>query len=314
MKINYIAALDPLTHSGGGEAIVQELIKSGEKRGHQFKITSLYPNHNKQFEEADLYFLTDVFNTPQKLRKFSVPFLNEIIQKKPYIHMDNAYVDSCNLDYLPCNGEHGKVCPHKNMLRLKRNIRARDFSNKCFQENQIVKDLYHNSIFNIFLSPLHRSKISNMLGLKEEEGFILKPLIDAERFKNKHQARDIENIFIGAIGEAKGVETLRKNYADKDLKLIGHIVNNKPLGFGDHLGFVPYSEIPDFLNRSKNFVFLPRWPEPQGRVVIEAALCGCNIIDNNNVGATSFDFDISQFENFKNASTEFWEKIESITK
>jgi hypothetical protein len=66
------------------------------------------------------------------------------------------------------------------------------------------------------------------------------------------------------------------------------------------------------MNRAKNFVFLPRWPEPQGRVVIEAALCGCNLITNDHVGATSFPFDISDSSNFQNATEEFWEAIEGL--
>jgi hypothetical protein len=65
------------------------------------------------------------------------------------------------------------------------------------------------------------------------------------------------------------------------------------------------------MNRAKNFVFLPRWPEPQGRVVVEAALSGCNLIVNENVGALSFPFDISNPENIRNAEELFWEELES---
>jgi glycosyltransferase involved in cell wall biosynthesis len=66
------------------------------------------------------------------------------------------------------------------------------------------------------------------------------------------------------------------------------------------------------MNRAKHFVFLPRWPEPQGRVVIEAALCGCELVTNQNVGATSFPFDIRNPANFAQASNEFWDAIEQL--
>ena len=66
------------------------------------------------------------------------------------------------------------------------------------------------------------------------------------------------------------------------------------------------------MNRAKNFVFLPRWPEPQGRVVVEAAMCGCNLITNQNVGATSFPFDLANPANFAGAEDEFWSAIEQI--
>jgi glycosyltransferase involved in cell wall biosynthesis len=84
------------------------------------------------------------------------------------------------------------------------------------------------------------------------------------------------------------------------------------LDFGRHPGYVPYDRIPEYMNRAKNFVFLPRWPEPQGRVVVEAALCGCNLITNENVGATSFPFDIGRSENFQNATGEFWDAVEHL--
>jgi hypothetical protein len=67
------------------------------------------------------------------------------------------------------------------------------------------------------------------------------------------------------------------------------------------------------MNRAKHFVFLPRWPEPQGRVVTEAALCGCQLITNQNVGATSFPFDIANPANFAGANDEFWDAIEKIS-
>ncbi|MEI8631928.1 hypothetical protein P4S72_07170 [Vibrio sp. PP-XX7] len=45
---------------------------------------------------------------------------------------------------------------------------------------------------------------------------------------------------------------------------------------------------------------------------MEAALCGCNMITNENVGATSFDFDISNEDNLQGAVEEFWEYIMKI--
>ena len=66
------------------------------------------------------------------------------------------------------------------------------------------------------------------------------------------------------------------------------------------------------MNRARNFVFMPRWPEPQGRVVVEAALCGCNLILNENVGADSFGFELDQPENLLDAEEEFWNELEQI--
>ena len=84
------------------------------------------------------------------------------------------------------------------------------------------------------------------------------------------------------------------------------------IDFGNYLGPVPYDQVPIYMNRAKNFVFLPRWPEPQGRVVAEAALCGCNIIGNENVGALSFGADLTDPSYYKGVEDAFWKKVESL--
>ena len=49
-----------------------------------------------------------------------------------------------------------------------------------------------------------------------------------------------------------------------------------------------------------------------GSVVVEAALCGCNLDLNDNVGAKTFEFDISVPENYENAADEIWIKLEQL--
>jgi hypothetical protein len=70
--------------------------------------------------------------------------------------------------------------------------------------------------------------------------------------------------------------------------------------------------MPAYMSRAQNLIFLPRWPEPIGRMVVEAKLCGCNLVTNDNVGATSFDFDIGEASNLESSAEEFWERVESV--
>ena len=63
----------------------------------------------------------------------------------------------------------------------------------------------------------------------------------------------------------------------------------------------------------KNFIFLPQWPEPFGRVVAEAAMCGCEIIGNSNIGALSYKKDLSSPLTYKNNNKIFWDNISAIT-
>ncbi|WKJ92029.1 glycosyltransferase [Methylomonas montana] len=320
MKINYIGYFNPLIYSGGGEMVMRCVIESGMTRGHQFGISAVRPGDCNYSDSADLDLVADVFNYPGTLkslgawRDFSEGFIKKIVDTRPFIHFNNAYADVCNLGYLPCSGDNAlEICPHKSPTHLLRNLAAKDFSAQCFSRNELVQRLFQHSKLNVFVSPLHHLICHKLLNLIEvAPSFIMKPVIDGKRFFNQNLDRDIDYLFVGIIGEAKGLNAMREQFSDKNIHLIGKLFPGTKLDFGIYHGHVPYDEIPHFMNRAKNFVFLPRWPEPQGRVVIEAALCGCNLIANDNVGAMSFPFDISCLENFRNATDEFWETIENL--
>lgn len=320
MRINYISMFDPSAHQGGGEMIAWDVIESGRLRGHSFTISSARPKSRLEFDEsAQIDFLVDIFNYPATLKSQgawkSLPddLLERVLKRNRFIHMSNAYVDVCNLPYLPCSGDSHSVCRHKTSLNILRNLAAKDFSVNCFASSERVKYFFAKSLLNIFLSPLHQNTCLKILDLASPPpSFILKPTIDKRLFFNMGIERDIDYLFVGVIGEAKGLGELREKYAGKDIHFAGRVYPGERLDFGTYHGAVPYEKIPLLMNRAKNFVFLPRWPEPQGRVVIEAALCGCNLVTNKNVGATSFPFDISNPNNFGNATENLWKFIESI--
>lgn len=311
MIINYVAFLDPFHYHGGGEMIVKDLIDCALKLGHEVNITSIKPRQINFNKSADITILCDLFNEPSLNDKFDFGFIDNIISNYKYLHMDNSYVDTCDLDYLPCNGVTNFKCQSKSLFNFKSNFKRKSISTKCFQDNSLIKKIYNKSLSNIFLSPLHHETIAKMIGIENRPFFILRPTVDTEKFFNKKQNRDIEYIFAGAISEAKGANNLIKYFegTEKELSLIGNNIFGKKMPFARFLGFIPYNEMPNYFNRAKNFIYLPRWPEPQGRVVVEAALCGCNLITNENVGATSFDFDISLKHNLDGATTEFWEYV-----
>jgi len=315
MKINYIGHLDPFKFSGGGEMVLGRLLRWGEvHRGHKISLNTANPKFRSFDPRADLIFMADLFNNPLGFKKIKEGWINELLHSWNYIHFDNSYVDACNLDYLPCSGRPNEQCQYKSFKNFASNLRRREFSRQCFQGNPLVKKIYHKSLLNVFVSPLHKQVLSNMLGLENTKNFILRPLIDTKKFTNMGLDRDIDYLFVGIAGEAKGLENLRQMFAgnDKKLTIIGRRDGNEDLGFAEYLGYKPYDELPTYFNRAKNFVYLPRWPEPQGRVVVEAALCGCNLITNENIGALSFGFEISDPNNFMNVEAEFWDHLESL--
>ncbi|MFM1986758.1 MAG: hypothetical protein RIS18_975 [Actinomycetota bacterium] len=310
-----------MKYSGGGEMVNRQLIDLGISRGHQISTTSIRNRKLEIQEDADLYMLADIFNFPHTIKsrgnwiKFSEKFLNEVMLNKPFMHLNNAYSDICNLGYLPCSGKVEKSCKFKSKSRIKQNLITRDFSNNCFSFKDIVRQSYLKSVANIFVSPLHREVISKSVRIPENhKSLILNPIINTSVFKNYNSERDIEFLFVGVLSEAKGYFELREKFRDKNIHLVGDIHPDINLDFGTYLGKLSYNEIPLIMNRAKNFVYLPRWPEPQGRVVVEAALSGCKLITNENVGALSFPYDISDPRNIEKSGEVFWEELEELMK
>lgn len=319
MRINYLAYFDPTHYGGGGEMVMRGLIETGRRRGHDITITTVRPRRFEIDERADLYWLTDVYNFPGTAkslgawRHFDDGLLHEIMSRGRYVHFVNAYADVCNLPWLPCSGHAAPRCPCKSRWRLARNLVLRDFGGACFATREAVRALHARAALNVYVSPLHARTVHGILGFAAAPpSFVLRPTIDTTRFYDRGLERDIDYLFVGVIGEAKGLEEMRARYAGKDIHFVGKLAPGARLDFGTHHGHVPYDDIPLLMNRARHFVFLPRWPEPMGRVVVEAALCGCTLITNDNVGATSFPFDLAQPGNHADAEGEFWDRMEGL--
>lgn len=321
MKINVISYLNPYAHSGGGEMITRAICDYGVELGFDIRILSVKPKKfNEGHSNPDLTIFIDVFNRPHSLRSFgawrsfSRDFLLGNLEKGPFIHFNNAYVDVCNLPYLPCNGfRSNDICDFKRSLSTTQRMINRDFGNICFSVDSLVKQLFENSVLNVFLSPRHLEVTERILNLNfSNRSFVLRPLIDASVFYNMNLERDIDYLFVGVIGEAKGLSEIRERFSNENIHFAGKIAKDVNLDFGTYHGKLTYDQIPLLMNRAKNFVFLPRWPEPQGRVVVEASMCGCNIIGNENVGALTFPFDLSNPQNYVDVEANFWQTVENL--
>jgi hypothetical protein len=73
--------------------------------------------------------------------------------------------------------------------------------------------------------------------------------------------------------------------------------------------------MPEKMSEYSGFIHLPNWTEPFGRVVMEAYLSGCELIVNDKIGAMSFDWDYSDYDEVKDklqsSVKKFWQVVES---
>lgn len=322
LRINVFSFMNPRVHGGGGEMITRALLDAGEARGHDIRICSVRPHGGDQHETPDLNLVVDIHNFGHTWRSlgawrgFNADALRRAAKRAPFVHLTNAYVDVCNLPYLPCSGKRdGQTCSAKAQLSwARRRILLKDDSTDCSASSKdSMRWLYSEAALNVYLSPLHQRISESLLALPSPPpSYVLPPMIDTSRFFNQGLERDIEYLFVGVISEAKGLDAMRERFRHTDIRLIGRCAPGAVVDFGTHIDHVPYDQVPHYMNRAKNFVFLPRWPEPQGRVVAEAALCGCKIIGNANVGALSFGIDLSDPASYTGAETGFWQRAEAI--
>ena len=300
MKINYLAYLDPLRYSGGGEQISRKLIDEARARGHDVRFTS--KDGSDRHADPDLWYLCDVFNCPAEHNRLLYDLIDAVVRgSTPYAHHDNAYVDLCWYGAIPCNGRglDGMSCHIKGA--------------GCSVGR--AAPLYRRASLCSFLSPLHRDVHIGALGrgiLPVDKTLLLSPSVNTDIYRNLGGKRDIAYLSYGGQSEAKGYYNVMKALPRGSVTFIGGSSPEllKP-GDGTYLGAVPQDMMPAILNRTVNYVHLPRWPEPFGLIVAEAALCGCNLVVNENVGAVSWRLDLADPRNYVNACALYWDELES---
>jgi glycosyltransferase involved in cell wall biosynthesis len=138
-----------------------------------------------------------------------------------------------------------------------------------------------------------------------------RPHLDTTKFRQLGLDRDIDVLYVGTINRAKGYFNLLERFDPARLTLAGRNALDQPV-LGNYLGPVDYDELPQLYNRARFFAHLPQWYEPMGRTVVEAALCGCELILNERVGVTSYPrSDWLDPMTVERNGQRFWEDLEA---
>jgi len=286
-------------------------------------VISVYPKSRRilsrllRFRKPDLWMLFDVFNCPDHKKHFSDSFLKKIVSRENYILGQNAYGDICYLNALPCNGNIGDGT---NCVEKKEDYFGVRGNNSGWRNGYCPvndnKELFTKAVFNIFLSPLHASVFQKIYPGLKEKTFILKPLVDVDLFRDKGIKRDIKYASYGGHSETKGFYNIMEMFPNEEVIFFGSKNDKLPrkFGYGKVIGRIPYDEMPEFLNRVEYYIHMPRWPEPHGLIVNQAALSGCKLITNDNVGAMTHSYDMMDREAYRKNAEELWEKIEDTVK
>lgn len=245
-------------------------------------------------------FKSGAFNIKDLLKENSLFILNNIV------HLYKNY---------PC--EMRKIINNKNCIRYEHDY----LWDHNIMPRNMMKKVYENCKFKIFLSPLHQN-IHKIKGMNVSNSIIIPSPINTKEFYNKRLAREKNSyIYIGGVSHHKGTESIfkfaRENSKAK-IDIYGWIDHKDLLDNVPENVFIyekiDYSKVPDLLNEYEYAIHLPNWAEPFGRFCAEAYLCGCKIVTNNNNGFYSFGwkkYDEVK-ENLENAPRNFWMNIKSM--
>ena len=185
--------------------------------------------------------------------------------------------------------------------------------------------LFANSKMNVFISPLQNSKYHDII---YDMGYtVTLPLaIDTSEFYPSPKIKRIKNKAVHTSSNLhnKGAATLLSMVKahnelsfdiypgenDYILQMISEILNVtlKPR--------VSHDKMSDIYNEAEYLVHVPTGVWAGERVVLEAALCGCKLIINDNVGHKSWGWDFTDTESLRatlnDAPYAFWREIEGV--
>ena len=300
MKISFVHDLSVSQSMGGAQLSNIEVIREGERRGHEINVINRRDYKFRYLEGSDLVILST-------LRGFDKKFIKYISEKYPFIRYEHDYV---------CVSA-GKAYQGMTKECMLSNHRCE----RC--PYNFYKELFEKSILNIFLSPLHRDKHFLAFGNIIEPNYCFPSPVVVERFYPDVGRRRIKGsyLYVGSIAKHKGMDTIaafiRKN-PKSVFTMVGELRKEceylKELPNCNLVPGVSQAKLSKFYSAAEKFLHFPLWDEPFGRTVMEAYLSGCEIITNHRVGAMSYGWDLSKMDEIReiirNSPKKLWERIE----
>lgn len=322
MKVNFVSYIDPDIGVGGGEAIVRELLRATPPE-FDLRRNHVLGRAMELHAMPDLTVVADVFNAPShaghpirralahvpgtRLSRYWTA-VERAVEARP-IWLSNAYVDVCDRPYLPCaplDLPTSRSCTRPDVPAGRHLLRP-DGGETCFA--WWTAELLGQAKQMWFLSPLHRDTTQAIVEPRQRliAPQLLRPTLDPfPLLAVRGRTRDIPDLFVGSFTRAKGADEILAS-VDR-LVVFGSVEHGLVDPKIDFRGRLQPVAIPDLLSRAKRVHFLPRWPEPFGRVAAEAVLAGCSLVTNELLGAASWRRPLDDPKFYERSAEEFWHK------
>lgn len=165
----------------------------------------------------------------------------------------------------------------------------------------------------VFMSPAHRDFYLKKFYVKN---YIIQPhgILDLDKWYSEKEKEEYY-LYIGDLNHYKGVQNLYQwaiENPDKEVRVWGRNFARFPFLIDNfkYYGWLEEEKLPETLARAKYFIHLPDKIDPCPRMITFAYLSGCEIIGNDNIGLTSYDWPWDDPETIKEilrkAPKEFW--------
>lgn len=264
---------------GGAQLEIEWMIHVGRRKGHECLLMTPENYDRAEIASADLVVLNNI-------SRFSEQEINWIMKKVPYMRWEH------------------------------------DYSFTQPSRKEFYTNLFQHSLCNIFLSPLHLSEHLKHIPIQNATNIITPSPMNVDLFRDMNLERDMDFLFVGRLSPPKGITNVLLTATANPEKTF-HFAGSGPLEKVIEtvpncklLGEIPNEKMPQIYSRSKVLIHLPVWKEPFGHIVVQAKLCNCCLILNQNIGALSFPWFFSDKDRLralmKGAPIEAWEKIREI--
>jgi len=291
MLIYYLTGYPPQSDSGGGGFGNRSLINAGIKLGHTINI---YDSEGSVPSiPPDLFWLCDMNG------RFSLEFIRRITRNYSirFIIQDDGYQNLCpqpTREYKLCFQDLDPNTKWDIPLDIFRDEQMYDCSNIC--RYRLMSELATICAASHSVSPMHAAIWANIFPQLVGKQIIEEPQIDVDLFKPIYPPGIYDRVkgtylYVGTIAKGKGYLNCME-YVDRQggtLLTAGdihHTIRRNQVR--NWRGHVPHDRLPRLYSTCEYLIHLPEWQEPQSMVFTEALLCGCKVIVNDKVGATSY--------------------------
>jgi glycosyltransferase involved in cell wall biosynthesis len=295
MNIGIVTPVYPPTTTGGGAFSTKLLVEKLRNRGHEVEVLSF---DSKPEEDYDY-----VERVPHDSNRFDVRNFKARGEVKEF-SKDKDVIHSYNMTFHPAVAsiKDVKTVATLNNYKFFYPYSVSGVENK--PRSKAYRTL-HDTICRILMRRMDNFTALSTDVKKEYSRILSEDKItvvpnmynpDFPEFQGL-ETNPNELLYVGSIGERKGVEQLvraMKDVEDKTLRVVGDGEQKeeleeltKELGIEDRVifeGYVDHNDLPRYYERAGWFIHPGKWPEPFGRTILEAMQMKAAVIATNRGG------------------------------